>query len=109
MPALGWKQLLEGAPWFRGEGKHPIAAYSEYIPPPRLAVKPYSKTVTTAFDKKDLWGWQVTEFEEAFEFRPGMEHLAQQIVKAFAHLGRGEPAHGIAHRKLMDNTYWPAE
>jgi hypothetical protein len=109
MAASGWKQLLAGAPWFRGEGKHPIVAYSEYIPPPRLAVKPYSKTVTTAFDQNDPWGWQVTEFEEAFEFRPGMEHLAQQIVKAFAHLGRGEPSHGIAHGKLMDNPYWPAE
>ena len=34
MPASGWKQLLQGAPWFQGEGKYPIVAYSEYIPPP---------------------------------------------------------------------------
>ena len=29
--------------------------------------------------------------ESEFEFRPGMDHLAQQIVKAMAHLGSGLP------------------
>jgi hypothetical protein len=62
-----------------------------------------------AFDKNDPCGWQVTEFEEAFEFRPGMEHLAQQIVRAFARLGSGQLAHGIARGKLLDNPYWPPE
>ncbi len=38
-----------------------------------------------------------------------MEHLAQQIVKALARLGSGEPAHGIARGKLVDNPYWPPE
>ena len=41
MPAQGWKRLLAGAPWFRGAGNYPIAAYSEFMPPPRLGPKPY--------------------------------------------------------------------
>ena len=43
MPASGWKQLLDGAPWFKGEGRFPITAYSEYVPPPWLGCKPYGE------------------------------------------------------------------
>ena len=35
MSEQGWKRLTAGAPWFAGAGKHPIAAYSEFMPPPR--------------------------------------------------------------------------
>src|SRR5262249_61317168 len=41
--------------------------------------------------------------------RPGLEALAQQIVGALVHLGRGTAAHGISRLKLIDNAYWPAE
>src|SRR5262249_15141064 len=36
MSASGWKELVGGFPWFEGEGKFPIAAYSEFMPPPRI-------------------------------------------------------------------------
>jgi hypothetical protein len=39
--ATGWKQLLAGWPWFRGEGRFPLPAYSELMPPPYLVRKPY--------------------------------------------------------------------
>src|SRR5262249_24002087 len=109
MPTSAWNQLLHGAPWFHGEGQYPIAAYSEFIPAPRLAVKPYSKTGQLEWEKSNPWGWPITEFEEAFEFRPGQEHLAQQIVRSLARWGSGHPAHGIARGKLVDNPYWPPE
>jgi hypothetical protein len=107
MATSGWKQLLDGAPWFRGPDRYPIAAYSEFIPPPRLGLKPYGQPEAIIFSDDDPWGWQVTEFEEALELRPGLEAIAAQVVKAVIHLGRGEPAHGISHNKLVDNPYWP--
>ena len=109
MPKSGWGQLLAGAPWFQDDGKFPIAAYSEFIPPPRLGIKPYSKKASLEPMSQDPYGWQVTEYEEAFEFRPGFQHLAGQWVTAFEHLGSGRPAHGIARGKLTDNPYWPPE
>src|SRR5713226_432268 len=109
MPKSGWEQLLAGAPWFQDDGKFPIAAYSEFIPPPRLGIKPYSKNASLEPMSQDPYGWQVTEYEEAFEFRPGFQHLAGQWVTALARLGSGEPAHGIARGKLVDNPYWPPE
>ncbi len=109
MPTSGWKRLLAGMPWFGGEGKYPIAAYSEFIPPPRLGPKPYGAPGPEPFAADDSWGWQVTEYEEGFQLRPGLACLAGQFVGALAHLGRGERAHGIARGKLRDNPYWPPE
>ena len=76
MPPSGWKQLLAGAPWFRGEGRYPIAAYSEFIPPPREG-KPYPPESLTRFDEADPWGWKVFEAEEALELGPGLADLAE--------------------------------
>jgi hypothetical protein len=110
MPATGWKQMLAGAPWFRGPDKYPIAAYSEFMPPPRLGRKAYDGfTDPVLFDAADPWGWHITEYEEALELRPGLDTVAKQIVNTLAHLGRGEPAHGIARKKLLDNPCWPPE
>jgi hypothetical protein len=109
MPKSGWEQLLSGAPWFQDDGKFPIEAYSEFMPPPRLGIKPYSNRVSSGVIHQDPNGWQVTEYEEAFEFRPGFQHLTEQLVRAFEHLGSGRPAHGIARAKLTDNPYWPPE
>jgi hypothetical protein len=110
MPATGWKQLLAGAPWFRGPGKYAIEAYSEFMPPPRLGRKAYDHFIDPVlYDPDDPWGWHVTEYEEALELRPGMENVAKQIVSALAHLGRGQAAHGIARVKLHGNPAWPDE
>ena len=107
MPERGWKQLLAGWPWFQQEGAYPIAAYSEFMPPPRLGRKAYGNVDRLLFDDDDAWGWRVTEYEEAWELQPGLHTLAGEILKSLRHLGRGEAAHGISHRKLEANPYWP--
>src|SRR5262245_6175574 len=109
MPASAWRQLLAGWPWFRGAGRFPIAAYSEFMPPPRLGRKPYGGPDSFLVPERDPHGWRVTEFEERFELRPGLETLGHQIVSALVHLGRGQNAHGISKAKLIDNPYWPDE
>jgi hypothetical protein len=108
MPTAGWKRLVAGAPWFRGEDRFPIAAYSEFIPPPWLGRKPYGTADPHLFSKDDAWGWKVSEYEEAFELRPGLANVAHQIVGALVHLGEGRQAHGIGRNKLLDNPYWPS-
>jgi hypothetical protein len=103
----GWKRLLADWPWFTGNGNYPIAAYSEFMPPPRLIQKPYGCEELRLISEKDSWGWPVTEYEEATMLRPGLEHIAQQVVSALSHLGQGNPAHGIAKNKLQNNPCWP--
>ena len=93
----------------RRPGRFPIPAYSEFMPPPRLGRKPYGADDPVLFDEDDPLGWHVTEYEEAMELRPGLEHLAGELIRALEHLGHGRPAHGIARAKLEGNPYWPDE
>ena len=109
MSAPGWNALLDGAPWFTGQDAYPITAYSEFMPPPLLGVKPYrhARREPSPFADDDPHGWQVTEYEEALELRPGLEQIGRQLVEALVRLAHGRPGHGIAPKKLIDNPYWP--
>jgi hypothetical protein len=77
------------------------------MPAPRLARKPYGCWDPIPLAEDDPWGWPITEYEEAFSLRPGLEKIAGQILVALEHLGQGRPMHGIARAKLIDNPYWP--
>ena len=109
MASTPWQHLLASAERFRTARRFPIAAYSEFMPPPRLARKPYGTEVPGPFSADDPTGWQVSEYEEAFELRPGLEHLAAELLQAMGHLGHGRPAHGISRGRLEGNPFWPPE
>jgi hypothetical protein len=103
---------MEGFPWLEGKGSFPLPAYSEFMPPPRLGRKPYGERESLPFSDDDPYGWAVTEIEEEYELRPGLEHLAVEIVGALVRLGRGKPEFripGHKGRNLIDNPYCPPE
>ena len=107
MAASGWKRLLAGRPWFRGQDSYPIAAYSEFMPPPRLGLKPYpfAEREPYPFFEDDPSGWQITEYEEALELRPGLERVAAQVVTALVHLGHGRPRPRHCAGNCRSNKY----
>ena len=108
----GWKKLIEGFPWFVGEGAFPLPAYSEFMPAPRVGYSLYGERDEALFTPEDAFGWQVAEIEEEFELRPGLEHVAQQVIGHLVRLGQGQPADHIAGHKrsnLENNPYWPPE
>ena len=109
MTTSGWQSLLAGAPFFKGENAYPLAAYSEFMPPPRLGQRPYPHAQRDAlpFADDDPYGWHIDEYEEALELRPGLEQVGDQLVQALARLAQGKRGHGIAPKKLFDNPYWP--
>jgi hypothetical protein len=107
MALSAWKQLVAGWPWFGGKGKYPIAAYSEFMPPPRFSRKPYGTLCPPLEMPGDPCGWPVTEYEETLQLKPGLQRLAHCIISALNHLGEGQPTHGISKFKLTDNPYWP--
>ncbi len=107
MTMSGWEQLLEGVPWFRGPGSYPIAAYSEFMPPPREVRKPYRGYEISTLYEDDPWGWPVSEWEEAKQLRPGLDHLAEFVVRALVELSEGRPVHGLSKVKLAGNPAWP--
>jgi hypothetical protein len=106
MSATGWKQLVAGWPWFRGEGRFPLPPYSEYMPPPYLVRKPYGGSDLNLLRDDDPWGWPITEYEEALTLRPGLESIARQLLRHLVRCGADPHRHAIAHGKLIDNPYW---
>ena len=111
MSPSGWHQLLPAAHCFRGTGRFPIDAYSEFMPPPRFGWNPYAPEPPDPqlFSDEDPWGWYVSEYEEANAFQPGLEQIARQVVGRVWHLLRGHSSHAVSKRFLENNVYWPEE
>jgi hypothetical protein len=109
MERQGWHRLLAEAPQSYKPGEFPIAAYSEFMPPPRIAWRPYGGHEPMPFTADDPFGWQVSEYEEAVELRPGLTHLARHVLGAMVRVAQGKPAEGLARAKLEGNPYWPPE
>jgi hypothetical protein len=108
----GWKKFMEGYPWFSCRGCYPITAYSEFMPPPRLGCKPYGKPDQRILSDEDLFGWNISELEEEYELKPGIEHIGHQIMGSIIKLGKGIQEHyisGHGGENLVNNPYWPVE
>jgi hypothetical protein len=108
----GWKKLYSEYPWFCCKGCYPIAAYSEFMPPPRMGCKPYGKPDSRILTEDDPYGWIISELEEEYELRPGIEHIGHQIMGSILKLGKGLPEHfisGHGDENLLNNPYWPPE
>ena len=111
-PPAGWQALLEGFPWFVGEGHYPLPAYSEFMPPPRLGRTAYGEIDTFLYNPDDIFGWPISELEQEYELKPGIEKIAHQVMGHLVNLGTGLIEHHISGDKgknLIDNPYWPPE
>lgn len=110
--SCGWQKLLEGYPWFNCEGCYPLTAYSEFMPSPLVGRKPMGEIDRMLFSDDDVYGWHISEIEEEYELRPGIEHSGHQIMNSLIKLGRGSAEHhihGHGGENLKDNPYWPPE
>jgi hypothetical protein len=109
----GWLEFLKGFPWYKGENNYPLRAYSEYMPPARNGISPYTGEIDSrVFENKDEYGWKISEFEEEFQLRPGLEETGRQILEHIVQMGSGKfPAHLAGHKQknLINNIFWPEE
>ena len=108
----GWSRIeAEARHAFSGDGRFPLPAYSELMPPPWVGIKPYqphrrsaaATAMTTVEDALD-----VTEYEQAQELVPGLAHVAARVLVELCKLQSGA-AHGLSRTLLADNSAWPAE
>jgi len=113
MAVVGWKKLLQGYPWFKGEGKYPILAYSEFMPPVNTGINPCTgEPYPWVFREEDPKGWYVYEIEEEYQLRPGLVNIGNQVMEHLVQLGRGTLSPillGHKGRNLANNVYWPPE
>jgi hypothetical protein len=109
--ARGWQRLIPPDDVFRGDGKYPIQAYSEFMPPPRVGWKAYGDHAPDSelFARDDPFGWHVDEFEEAREIQPGLVQVGRQVLHKVACLIEGHHEPGIPKTDLVDNPFWPPE
>ena len=108
----GWRKLIAGYPWFNCEGCFPLPAYSEFMPAPTIGISPIGKMDNKLFTENDPFGLPITEIDEEYELRPGIENVGQQILHNLIKLGKGLPEHyihGHGGQNMKDNPYWPPE
>lgn len=110
--ASGWRRFMVRYPWFRCNGCYPITAYSEFMPSPMPGCKPCGKYDHRVLSEEDPYGWKISEIEEEYELKPGIEHIGYQIMENIIKLGQGITEHfitGHGGENLRDNPYWPPE
>ncbi len=109
---VGWRRLVAGYPWYDRASSYPLPAYSEFMPAPQLGQLPAGDIDDSLFSEADPFGWAVSETEEEYQLRPGLEWIARHIMNHVLRLGQGLPdsfIEGHKNKNLQDNPYWPPE
>jgi hypothetical protein len=96
---------------FHGDGRFPVRAYSEAMPPPYVGIKPYSVERAhgaATFGCGDAAALDIDEYEQAHDLEPGLDRIADHLVLELGKLVRGE-AHALSRTVLEHNPAWPAQ
>jgi hypothetical protein len=96
---------------FHGEGRFPVRAYSEAMPPPYIGIKPYSierAHGAATFGCGDRAGLDIDEYEQAHDLEPGLDRIADHLVLEIGKLVRGE-GHALPRTLLERNPAWPKQ
>ncbi|MBY0232900.1 MAG: Zn-dependent exopeptidase M28 [Gemmataceae bacterium] len=107
MMPTAWDQLLADPHWCRGRGRFPLPAYSEFLPPPWMGVKPCGTPQGLPDVRAGGHGWNVSEYEED-EVWPGLERVSRVVLDECRRLAEGRPMRSIPRASLKRNPAWPA-
>ena len=115
---MGWSQIeAEAQALFAGVGaggaRFPLPAYSEFMPAPWIALKPYhprracgAATVAAGLDPEGERTLDVTEAEQAQDLEPGLPRLAERVLRELSRLVRAQ-GHALSQALLAENPAWP--
>ena len=106
-----WSQIEEEAKQaFLGRGRFPVPAYSEFMPPPLVGIKPFAvpdqaraPAATIVCDERGL---AIDEYEQAHELAPGLAKIANHLCVELGKLASGS-IHEFSHTLLDGNLAWP--
>ena len=108
--AGGWAEIEAEARFaFRGEGNFKLPAYSEFMPSCHVGVKPYTpdrKARAATAGMSDDSSFDISEYEQAEELKPGLARIADHLIFELGKLMRGEP-HSLSRTLLEGNAAWP--
>src|SRR5262249_25435598 len=111
MASNGWSKLIPSENCFHGSDAFRIAAYSEYMPPPRVGWRPYGPVPINEqlFTRDDPFGWKVHEYDEAIDLQPGLLQIARQLLPRLFRLQDGKPETGLPRHVADNNPFYPPE
>ena len=102
-----WDEIeAEARDAFAGAGRFPLQAYSEFMPPPYVVLKPYAPrraARAATIGASDGDGLDVTEDEQAHEVAPGLGRIAGRLLTELDHLLHGKP-HDFSRTLLFNNA-----
>src|SRR6266850_2072258 len=105
----GWKLIeAEATDAFR---EFPLRAYSEFMPPPYIGIKPYAAergAGACTFGASAGNALDIDEYEQAHDLEPGLDRIAAHLVEELGKLVRGE-SHALSRTLLAGNPAWPDE
>ncbi|HEX7599640.1 MAG TPA: M28 family peptidase, partial [Polyangia bacterium] len=105
-----WQKIVaEAQGAFLGQGRFPVRAYSEFMPPPYIGFKPYApdpSSVPATVNVRCDDALDIDEYEQANELRTGLAKIAQHLVTELGKLVAG-PAHEFPKALLEGNLAWP--
>ncbi len=105
---MGWERLVSDTSAFRKPGAFPVAAYSEFMPPPRMGVKPSGAfEYESPFSRDDPFGWKITTREQEHQISAGFPLIGRQLIETITAIATGRGGHRIGHYHLDDNLFWP--
>jgi Peptidase family M28 len=107
-----WSRIEEEAAGaFLGQGRFPVAAYSEFMPPPYVGIKPFTASdpvrALAATTVCDEGGLAIDEYQQEHELRPGLAKIASHLSGELRKLASGA-AHEFSRTLLDGNLAWPA-
>jgi hypothetical protein len=107
-----WEQIeAEARVAFHGDGRFPLRAYSEFMPPPYVGIKPYAPNraaTATCLNVSGGNALDIDEYEQAHDLEPGLAQIAEHLLSKLVKLVSGRP-HSLSQALLEGNPAWPAE
>lgn len=106
-----WSRIeSEARQAFLGQGRFPVPAYSEFMPPPFVGIKPFTASDPASAPGStivcDERGLAIDEYEQEHELRPGLIKIANHLVNELAKLASGA-THEFSRTLLDGNPAWP--
>jgi len=105
-----WHKIIaEARRALPGEGGFPVRAYSEFMPPPFVGIKPYAPDPASTPATARVRGadaLDIDEYEQAHELEPGLAKIAHHLVGELYKLASGA-SHELSRTLLEGNPAWP--
>ena len=107
-----WEQIeAEARDALHRAGRFQLRAYSEFMPPPYVGIKPYAPNrahAATSFSISGGDALDIDEYEQAHDLEPGLDRIANHLLSKLGKLVSGKP-HALSSTLLEGNPAWPAE